>query len=109
MKNDRAVLVEELHHLYDAEKALAKVLPEMVKAAPSRDLREAFAEHLRWTHNHLRRLGRMMKTAAKAPVAESCRSIRKLIAEEEQTLRLQSDLLTQFMGRDAVIGQWVKG
>jgi ferritin-like metal-binding protein YciE len=67
-----------------------------------------FAAHLRWTRNHLRRLGRLMKTAAQAPVAESCRAIRKLNAEEEETLRMQSELLGQFMGCDAVMGQWVR-
>ena len=99
-KTDQDVLVEELHHLYDAEKKLVQVLPEMAKAAQSPRLRAGFQAHLRATQKHLQRLGRMMKKVTVTPVSQSCHAIQQLIAEGEKTLQRQSELFAEFVQGD---------
>lgn len=42
----RALYVDELRDIYNAEKQLTKALPKMAKAASSEDLRNGFTEHL---------------------------------------------------------------
>jgi len=50
------VLEAELKDLYSAEKQLVKALPEIAKAATSKDLKEAVTEHLDETRGHVKRL-----------------------------------------------------
>ena len=52
----RELYIEELRHIYNAEKQLTKVLPKMAKAATSGELGKGFTEHLERTSGHVERL-----------------------------------------------------
>src|SRR5689334_23816357 len=56
MKDFYTLFVKELKDIYDAEKQIAKVLPELAKASHSSSLKEAFHRHLKETKEQIKRL-----------------------------------------------------
>ena len=52
----RDLYLEQLQDLYNAEQQLIKALPKMAKAASSKDLKNAFQEHLEKTREHAQRI-----------------------------------------------------
>jgi ferritin-like metal-binding protein YciE len=48
--------VQELKHLYSAEKQILKALPKMIKATKHPELKVAFKTHLHQTGEHVKRL-----------------------------------------------------
>jgi ferritin-like metal-binding protein YciE len=58
----RALFIDHIRDLYDAEKQLTKALPKLVKAADSEALSKAIREHLEQTQNHVSRLEKVFAT-----------------------------------------------
>src|SRR3954471_12383462 len=56
MDSLRDLYVEQLRDLYSAETQILKALPMMAEKASNQELRSAFQEHERVTHDQVRRL-----------------------------------------------------
>lgn len=63
---------DEIKDIYWAEKHLTKVLPKMQKAATSGELKQAFADHLETTKEHVSRLEKVFELLGKKPQAKKC-------------------------------------
>lgn len=81
LNNLKAVLVDHLRDLYDAEKSLVKALPKMIKATDSGELGDAIQDHLEQTKNHVIRLEQVFAAFDEKPRAKACKAMRGLIEE----------------------------
>jgi ferritin-like metal-binding protein YciE len=80
-ENLRALFVDELRDMYDAEKQLVKALPKLVKAAESQALKGAFEDHLEITRAHVGRLEEVFKLLNTAARGKKCEGMEGLIEE----------------------------
>ncbi len=78
--------VEELRDVYGAEKQLTKALPKLEEAATSEDLANAFADHLKVTQNHIKRLEQVFKLLGENADAKKCEGMEGLIKEGESVI-----------------------
>lgn len=76
-----------LKDIYSAETQLVEALPEMVKAAYSEDLQDAFSKHLRETKRHVERLDKIFSrmSISKSGI-EKCKAMEGLIAENKKLI-----------------------
>jgi ferritin-like metal-binding protein YciE len=72
---------DELKDIYWAEKAVAKVIPKMIKNATSQDLVDTLAYHLIETENQVTRLEQIFESIGKKAVAKKCEAMEGLIKE----------------------------
>ena len=63
---------DEIKDIYWAEKHLVKTLPKMQKAATSEELKDAFADHLEATRQHVSRLEEVFELLGKKAQAKKC-------------------------------------
>lgn len=82
----RQLYINELRDLYNAEDQLIKALPKMVKAASSKELREALEEHLEQTKGHVDRLEQVFALLDEKPKGKTCRGMKGLIEEGSEIL-----------------------
>ncbi len=87
----RSLFIHELNDLHDAERQLVKVLPKMVKAASSEDLRLAFERHLDQTREHVRRLERAFASLKEKPERTTCKAMKGILEEAEEMIRADGD------------------
>jgi ferritin-like metal-binding protein YciE len=80
------LLIHELKDLYSAETQLVKALPKMAKAATSSDLKAGFEKHLEETKVHAERLEEIMDQFDESPKGKTCKAMKGLIAEGEETI-----------------------
>lgn len=85
-KKDAAKQLEDLFEdglkdIYWAEKALTKALPKMGKNASSPKLKQAIADHLVQTNEHISRLEKIFSTLGKKAVAKKCDAMEGLLKE----------------------------
>ena len=85
------VLEAELKDLYSAEKQLVKALPEIAKAATSKDLKEAVTEHLDETRGHVKRLEDVFEAVGIKPESEHCDGMEGLISEGSEVAEADGD------------------
>lgn len=78
--------VDSLKDIYYAEKAIAKALPKMKKAATSEKLAAAFDEHLAVTKQQIERLEQVFETIDEKPKTKKCEAIEGLIKESESII-----------------------
>ena len=78
--------VDSLKDIYYAEKAIAKALPKMKKAATSEKLAAAFEEHLTVTKQQIERLEQVFETIDEKPKTKKCEAIEGLIKESESII-----------------------
>ena len=74
---------DELKDIYWAEKHLVKTLPKMKKAATSKELQQAFADHLEATKTHVTRLEEVFGLLGKKPQAKKCDAMEGITKEGE--------------------------
>ena len=88
MQNDslRALYIDELRDLYNAETQLVKALPKMAKAASNDQLREAFEDHLRQTSEHVSRLEQIFDQLDEKPSGKKCLGMEGLVKEGSETM-----------------------
>jgi len=88
MPNDnlKKLYVDELKHLYSAEKQLVKALPKMAKAASSEKLRKGFEEHLEQTKGHVERLEEIFRSLDESPKGKKCVGMEGLIKEGSEVI-----------------------
>jgi len=72
---------DELKDIYWAEKHLVKTLPKMQKAATSSELKQAFADHLEVTKQHVQRLEDVFGMMGKKPQAKKCDAMEGITKE----------------------------
>jgi ferritin-like metal-binding protein YciE len=78
----------ELRDLYSAEQQILKALPKMVKAARSRQLREAMSAHLAVTEKQAARLDRIFeRRGIKLARAKKCKGMEGLLEEGEELMQ----------------------
>lgn len=77
------LFLDTLKDIYYAEKAIAKALPRMKKAATSETLLSAFTEHLEVTKGQITRLEQVFELLNQKPSAKKCEAIEGLIKESE--------------------------
>lgn len=82
----KALLLDELADLLDAEKQLTRALPKMAAAASREDLRMAFEDHFEETQNHVQRLHHIFEILGETPRDKVCVAMRGLIEEGEETI-----------------------
>ncbi len=78
--------IDEIKDIYWAEKHLVKTLPKMKKAATSPELRDAFAEHLEVTKNHVTRLEEVFETLGKKAQGKKCEAMEGITKEGESII-----------------------
>lgn len=99
IENLDQLLQDELKDLYDAEKQITKALPKMAKKATNEELRQAFAEHLRQTEQHVERLEQAFEHLDLPARGKKCEGMKGLI-EEGQEMMSEAD---DDAARDAVM------
>ena len=75
--------IDELKDIYWAEKHLLKVLPKMTKAATSKELKQAFTDHLEVTKNQIMRLDEAFRALDQKPQAKKCEAMEGITKEGE--------------------------
>ncbi|MGE5261974.1 MAG: ferritin-like domain-containing protein, partial [Acidobacteriota bacterium] len=83
--------VSELKDLYNAEQQILKALPKMAKVASSRELKDAFNQHLQQTEHQVERLDRIFKNLGKTPRGKKCVGMQGLIEEGNELLKEKAD------------------
>jgi ferritin-like metal-binding protein YciE len=78
--------IEELRDIYDAETQLVKALPEMAKAATSKDLRAGFEKHLEQTKEHCRRLEQVFSDLGEKAKGKKCKGMQGLVSEGKEVI-----------------------
>jgi ferritin-like metal-binding protein YciE len=76
-----AFFVDELKDIYWAEKHLTKALPKMKKEATSKELKNAFDEHLAVTKGHITRLEKAFELMGKKAQAKKCDAMEGITKE----------------------------
>lgn len=99
-KDLRDLLIDELHDMLSSEEQIVKALPEMVKAAESPDLKQAFEAHLKETKNQVKRLTKIFKLLKVKRTAKLCQGTKGLIQECKDVLK---DFKTKSAIRDAAL------
>ena len=87
----KKLLQHSVKDLYSAETQLVKALPKMAKAASSSDLKEAFDSHLEETKEHVERLKKAADLLGCKPGGETCKAMKGLIEEGEDTIEEEGD------------------
>jgi|SRR5690348_465668 ferritin-like metal-binding protein YciE len=78
--------VDELKDIFWAEKHLVKTLPKMEKAATTQELKDAFAEHLETTKEHVSRLEQVFEMLGKKAVGKKCEAMEGITREGEDII-----------------------
>ncbi|MCC6678434.1 MAG: ferritin-like domain-containing protein [Phycisphaerales bacterium] len=86
MESLKEVMVDLLRDLYHAEKQLVAALPKLEKAASSRELKTAFADHLKQTREHVRRLESAFAALELKPSAKLCHGMKGLVEEGKEVI-----------------------
>jgi ferritin-like metal-binding protein YciE len=75
-----------LRDIYYAEKQIMKTLPEMIKKAHNRALKQCFSEHFEETRQHVARIEQIFKMLNQPAKGVTCEAIDGIIAEAEQVM-----------------------
>jgi ferritin-like metal-binding protein YciE len=73
--------LDELKDIYWAEQKLVKTLPKMQKAASSKELQTAFANHLKETEGHVERLEKAFGLLGEKAVSKKCEAMEGITEE----------------------------
>jgi ferritin-like metal-binding protein YciE len=80
------VYIDQLRDLYNAETQLIKALPQMAKAAHTKELKRGFEHHLEQTKVHANRLEKIFEEMDKKPSGKTCKAMQGLIEEGAETI-----------------------
>lgn len=80
------LFLDSLKDIYYAEKAIAKALPRMKKAATSETLANAFDEHLAVTKGQITRLEQAFETIGEKAKGKKCEAIEGIVKEGESII-----------------------
>lgn len=95
----RALLIERLKELYEAEHSVIKTLPRMIRAAANPLLKKAFDQNLSQTRRQVIRLAESQRTLGLPPTGNPCRAVSGLMEDAG----LMVDLCSPPAVRDAAL------
>lgn len=75
-----------LQDVYYAEKQLTKALPKLAKEAQNKELKKAFADHLKETEGHVERLEKAFDMIGKPAKGKKCDAIVGIIEEGKEVI-----------------------
>ena len=87
IENLSDLFLHTVKDIYFAENQIVKALPNMVKAADSKDLARAFEAHLEETKEQITRLEQVFKLLGKKPEGEKCPAIEGILKEGEELMK----------------------
>ena len=79
--NLKEFFVDQLQDIYWAEKKLVKTLPKLEEAATTGELKNAFADHLQQTREHVTRLEDVFNMIGEEPNATKCPAMAGIVDE----------------------------
>lgn len=82
----KALYVDELRDLLDAEKQLIKAIPALAESSTSSLLRVGFEQHLEQTKTHAKRIQQILEALGEEPKANKCKGMRGIIGEVKEIL-----------------------
>ncbi len=82
--NLRELMIENLSDIYDAEQQASKVLPRMLKAASSTDVKKAFEDHIEQTKRQVQRIEEIFGKLGVPAKAKPCLGMQGLVAETDE-------------------------
>src|SRR5260370_26318730 len=91
MESLKALYLEQLRDLYDAETQLVEALPQMASAANNPNLKNAFTQPLRQSREQITRLDRIFRALGERPEGQTCQGMKGLIKEGEQMIKAKGD------------------
>lgn len=86
MEDLKALYVQELRDLLDAEKQLTKALPKMAEASSASELRSGFEHHLEQTKNHAKRVRQILEALGEPAKGKKCKGMQGIVNEGKQIL-----------------------
>ena len=86
--------VEQLKDLYSAENQILKALPMMAEKASNPELKAAFQEHERVTHDQVKRLEAIFDGLGQKPTGHHCKGMEGLLKEGQEMLKEKGDPAT---------------
>jgi ferritin-like metal-binding protein YciE len=91
----KAMLIEEVRGLYDAEQRLTTMISDLVDASTNEELSGALERHLTETHQHIARLETVFEALGARAHATPCVGIKGIIEEAERQIdeRFETDTL----------------
>jgi ferritin-like metal-binding protein YciE len=81
------LFMEQLQDIYSAEEQIIEALPEMASAASSKELKQAFKDHLGETKTQKERLDKVFKELGKQPKKTKCHGMEGLVKEGKELLK----------------------
>jgi ferritin-like metal-binding protein YciE len=91
MDSLKDLYVEQLKDLYSAENQILKALPMMAEKASNPELKAAFQEHERVTHDQVRRLETIFDGLGERPSGHHCKGMEGLLKEGQEMIREKGD------------------
>ena len=91
LKTMQDLFVHELQDLYSAEQQIIQALPEMMQAASTPELKNAFQEHLEQTKGQAQRLEQIAQQLGISPQGEECKAMAGLIEEGRTLLNQEAE------------------
>ena len=95
MKNLRALFLDELADIYDAEQRIVRALPKMVKTATCPDLQAAFTKHLHETQGQIKNLEQVFRSVGEKAKGKKCEATVGLLEEADE-------IAAEFKGSPAI-------
>lgn len=80
----RSLFLDRLRDTYAAETVMIEILPRLVGAARSADVKGAFRVHIEETREHLKRLEAVLRSLGETPAARDNKAVRCLVEEGEE-------------------------
>lgn len=80
------LFVDELKDILSAEKQLVNALKKMNKQASSKELQEAFSNHLKQTETHVDRLRQVFELLGLSARSKTCKAMQGLLAEADEII-----------------------
>ncbi|HEX7795484.1 MAG TPA: ferritin-like domain-containing protein [Vicinamibacterales bacterium] len=80
----RALVIEELKDIYDAENRLTKAIPKLVKKSTNDQLKTALQDHLTQTEQHVSRIEQAFEHLDESAKAKSCAGMKGIIEEGDE-------------------------
>src|SRR5690554_4796831 len=89
MKNSKfhKLFLDQLKDMYWAENHIVEALPKMEKAATSKELKQAFTDHLQETKNHVTRLKDVFNSLDEKAEGKECPAIKGIVKEGEEMIK----------------------
>lgn len=86
----RALLIDQLEDIYNAEQQLIAALPKMAGAATGDNLKQGFLDHLEETKVHAERLEKAFAKLGVSAGEKTCLAMKGLVAEGSEAIELDA-------------------